>query len=409
MKISYLMLTVFLFVGMISCNEDSNDIDPIKKADPIKLKSEYTEKISQDNTFAFNLLKTTYEKESASNIFVSPLSVSMALSMTVNGAKGETAEEMLQAMSINNYSVSQINDYNKTLREALLNVDPSTQIGIANSIWSRKELTVVDNFITTTRNFYTAEFNKEDFTNQQTVEKINNWCSNATNGKIPVIIQTISSDAAMFLINAVYFKGIWQSKFDKSETANKLFAGETQQKTVKMMRQNEDFAVASTQNGRYLHLPYGNGAFTMVIMLPDDGKSTDDLLAELNANSWKNLIFRTMDVNLELPRFKIECKYELEKNVLPAMGMNIPFTPSADFSGITPAGICISQVLHKTYINVDEEGTEAAAVTSVGMNFTSAGPSQPTDFFVDKPFVFVIQENSTGVILFAGKIGDIEE
>ena len=405
------LLLIFLGVGFTSCNDDTdNQNDPIKKAEPIKLKSEYFNKTQQDNAFAFDLLKTTLENETSSNAFVSPLSVSMALSMTLNGAKGKTSEEMLQAMRINNYSIAQVNDYNKTLREALLKVDPSTQIGIVNSIWSRSELTVIDNFITTNRNFYSAEIYKEDFSKPQTVNKINDWCSNATNGKIPEIIQEIPSLAVMYLINAVYFKGIWVSKFDKSGTVNKQFNGETKQQQVKMMRQKEDFAYASTINGGYLHLPYGNGAFNMVVMLPHEGKSTDDMLAELNSNNWENLVFSTRNVNLELPRFKIECQYDLREQVLPAMGMTTAFGENADFSGITPASVCISKVIHKTYINVDEEGTEATAVTAVEAMVTSVGPTPtPINFFVNKPFLFVIQENSTGVILFAGKVGDIEE
>lgn len=396
-----------------SCGQDDHEEGPdkIKKAEPIVLKSEYLNKASQDNTFAFDLLKTTVPAVSKPNVFVSPLSVSMALSMTLNGAKGETAEEMFQALRVSGYTMDQVNDYNKTLREALLNVDPSTELRIANSIWNKQGIHFLDAFIQKNKTSYSAEIREMNFSDPKTLVTINKWCSDATNQKIPEVLDQIPPEAVSYLINAIYFKGVWQIKFEEKQTINDLFTTESgASQTVKMMRQTEEFNYASTENGGYLQLPYGNGAFNMVVILPHNGKSVTNLLEEMNADTWNSLNYRTCKVNLKLPRFITECRYQLEEAILPAMGMHKAFNPGeADFSGMTTdLDLFISRVIHKTYVEVNEEGTEAAAVTVVEMNYTSI-PAQPEeiDFFVTKPFLFLIKENSTGIILFAGKIGKI--
>ncbi|MGV8096797.1 MAG: serpin family protein [Mangrovibacterium sp.] len=412
-KFFYAVILFLFFAGFTSCSQDNNENGPDKaeKAQPIVLKSEYLNKTSQDNTFAFDLLKTTVNTASKPNVFISPLSVSMALSMTLNGAKGETADEMFHALRVSGYTMEQVNDYNQTLRKALLEVDPSTELGIANSIWNRLGISFKDAFIKTNQTFYEAEVREMDFSNPATLNAINNWCSEATNGKIPKVLDEIPAEAVSYLINAIYFKGIWQIKFEEKQTVNDQFTTESgSRQTVKMMRQTEKFQYASTENGGYLQLPYGNGAFNMVILLPHDGKSVTDLLEEVNAEKWNSLSYRTCEVSLKLPKFKLACDYQMQKEILPAMGMHRAFSELADFSGMTTdVKVFISKVIHKTFIEVNEKGTEAAAVTVVGMELTSVG-AQPEkiDFFVDKPFLFLIKENSTGVILFAGKIGEIE-
>ncbi|MGE4586988.1 MAG: serpin family protein [Mangrovibacterium sp.] len=413
-RIFYAVTLIIVFSGFTSCSQDDDDEpDQFKKAESIVLGSEYLNKTGQDNDFAFDLLKTTVNAESKPNVFISPLSVSMALSMTLNGANGETAGEMLQALRVSGYTMEQINDYNQTLREALLEVDPSTELGIANSIWNRLGISFKEAFIKTNQTFYDAEVREMDFSDPQTLDAINNWCSDATDEKITKVLDGIPPEAVSYLVNAIYFKGIWQMKFEEKQTVSDLFTTENgSQQTVRMMQQTAEFRYASTENGGYLQLPYGNGAFNMVVMLPHDGKSAEDLLGEANTENWNSLYYRTCNVNLKLPRFKIECSYDMEKEILPAMGMHKAFkAKEADFSGMTDLlDIFISKVIHKTYVEVNEEGTEAAAVTAVEMLNTSL-PSEPEkiDFFVDRPFLFLIRENSTGVILFAGKIGEISD
>ncbi len=399
------VLPLFLFSA---CESDGESNDQLSKAEPIILKSAYAEKVKQDNNFAFDLLRTTVRASEEPNTFISPLSVSMALSMTLNGAQGQTAEEMKQALRASDYTMDEINDYNQTLREALLKVDPSTQLGIANSIWAKHGFPVKETFTQTNRDYYDAEVRTEDFS-VNTVKLMNQWCSDKTKEKIPEIIKEIPSDAVLYLINAVYFKGIWISQFKKNQTKKESFLAENgQSKEVEMMHQEASFNHATDDQAAYLELPYGNQAFSMVVMLPNEGKSTQDVLEHLNPSIWNGLSFIGKTVNLKLPRFKIELEYQMEKKILPDMGMKLPFVAGADFRGIADAPLNISQVIHKTFLDVNEEGTEAAAATLVGIEFTTA-PSTPqrVDFIVNRPFVFLIRENSTGVILFAGKIGNL--
>ena len=408
---SVILTVSFMVVG--SCNQDDQESpEKLKKASPIVLKSEYLNKTAQHNSFDLDLLKKTLQPDDKPNEFVSPLSVSMALSMTLNGAKGETADEMFDALRVSGYTMEEVNDYNQTLREALLKADPTTELGIANSIWNRKGISFLDAFIQVNQNFYDAEVREMDFSAPATLDAINNWCSDATKGKIPKVLDAIPTDAVSYLINAIYFKGIWMMKFQEKKTTNEQFTAESgSQQTVKMMRQTEEFSYAATENGGYLQLPYGNGAFSMVVMLPHAGRTVSHMLSELNPESWNSLKYRTCKVNLKLPRFKAECSYNMEKAILPAMGMLKAFDPQqADFSGMSNIGLFISRVIHKTFVEVNEEGTEAAAVTVVEMELT-AFPSEPEeiDFFVNKPFLFLIKENSTGAILFAGKIGEVSD
>lgn len=412
MKKSILFTLIAGFAGLTAC-DSSDDLAKgnLPKAEKIELR--LSEKIKTDNSFAIDLFKTTYALENETNIFVSPLSVSMALNMTLNGAVNETADEMLIALRAKGYTIEQINEYSKTLREALENVDPSTQLTIANSIWYKNDFTVKNDFIKTNQDYYNAEVTPLDFKSPEALTTINNWCAKQTKDKIKEILEEIPGDAVMYLINAVYFKGIWVSQFDKKDTNTETFYlpdGQTTQ--VDMMRQIADFNYHQDNNCEYLELPYGNDAFSMILMLPNEGKTMDETIEALDDESW-SLITENMygeKINICLPRFKAECKYQLAEEVLPEMGMKIPLSSDADFSGISESSLNISEVIHKTFIEVNEEGTEAAAVTSVGM-MESAGPGEPQiiDYIVNKPFLFAIRENSTGVILFIGKIGEIQK
>ncbi len=217
----------------------------------------------------------------------------------------------------------------------------------------------------------------------------------------------------MYLINAVYFKGIWRSEFDKKNTSTEYFYAEGGQKqNVKMMHQKEDFKYTHYEGCGYLEMPYGNNAFSMIVMLPDDNTAIGDVIKNLNGTKWNDIVnqIRTANVNLKLPRFKLEAEYNLEVKVLPEIGIKKAFNREADFSKINKdGGIFISQVKHKTFVEVNEEGTEAAAVTSIGIEMTSPGQQVTINYTVNKPFGFAIREKSTGVILFIGKIGEITE
>ncbi|MCL1943683.1 MAG: serpin family protein [Candidatus Azobacteroides sp.] len=405
-----LLTTLTLWCGFVllfgACS-DSDENLVIPDAKPISLRAGMEQKVVQDNDFAFDLFKTAYRFDTESNVFVSPLSVSMCLSMVLNGAYGETRTEIENALHISGFSSDEINDYCKTLREALLSVDPSTKIAIANSIWNRSGFPVKQDFLQINKINFNAEIKEVDFNHPNTVKQINNWCAENTQNKIPEILNNIPGDAIMYLINAVYFKGIWCSKFDKNATSdNDFYAGDHVLK-VPMMNQNSDFNYFSGEDADYLELPYGNKAFSMITMLPHEGKTIDEVMSNLNNDNWNTALsgMRLANVNLRLPKFKTECEYKLHEYILPDMGMRIPFTDLADFSGISTMPVSISQVIHKTFVEVNEEGTEAAAVTAVEVVTTSIKPDPVTvNYIVDRPFIFAIREKSTRVILFIGKI-----
>lgn len=410
---TFKFIPLFFFI-LLACSSDDISIPELPDAKPIVMKAQFENKLKSNNEFAFDLFKVTYKNEDKINLFISPLSVDMALGMTWNGAVGETKTEMQAALRNQGYTTEDINEYAKTLREALINADPSTKLAIANSIWTRSGFNVEQSFIDVNKTNYNAEVKTLNFTSPNAAKEINNWCAQNTNNKIPKIIETISSDAVMYLINAIYFKGIWKYQFDKKHTQDLQFTkenGTTQ--NVKMMNQTENLSYSTDENARYLEMPYGNKAFSMIIALPQPEKDLKNVIQNINSDSWNNAIknMQARLINLQLPRFKLDCEYDMEKSILPDMGMRLAFRKGiADFTGINKGGnLSISKVKHKTFVEVNEEGTEAAAVTSVEVIYTSVGPSIPISFTVNQPFLFAIKENSTGAILFIGKIGEIPE
>lgn len=410
-----IVLMALLFVCCFACSDSESGHAPkqLPEAEPIQLRSEFVSKVQQDNTFTFDLLRHTVKADEGekANTFISPLSVSMALGMALNGAEGETASEMLDAMRIQGYTLEEINEYYKFMRETLLSVDESTRLKIANSVWYRTGFPIEKPYLATIQDFFTKDIREADFS-LNTLADINNWVSDQTEKMIPKAIEGIGSNEVLYLINAVYFKGIWRNKFEKEKTQREAFVTENGKiNQVNMMNIQEAFEYANDKNAHYLNLPYGNKAFSMVIVLPQEGKQITDVLTGITAESWNNLQFSSHNVNLKLPRFKAEFDYKLEKGILPSMGMKQAFMEKAEFDRISKAKpLYISRVIHKTALEVNEEGTEAAAVTIVDIN-TSVGPGSDNrlNFFVDEPFLLFIKENSTGIILFAGKMGEVTQ
>ena len=378
---------------------------------PVELKK--AEKVARDNAFTFDLLRAVRKHTDKTNVFISPLSVSMALNMTLNGAAGATADEMRTALRESGYSTADINAYSRELREALLRADPKTTIGIANSIWYCQGATVKAPFIEANRTYYDAEVQALDFSSPSATATINGWCAQKTNNKIKEIVKQVDPTTFMYLINAVYFKGAWTTRFEKKNTRSMIFRradGSTQK--VQMMNLKDTFRCASSDVCEYLEMDYGNHAFSMVIMLPKDGKTTRDVIAMMDGKKWADAMqsLTLKEIHVLLPRFKAECEYPMHEHILPDMGMKLPFNPMlADLSGIADIGafgrLFISSVIHKTFVQVDEEGTEAAGITLVGIE----NSVKSSFFIVDHPFLFVIREKSTDVILFIGEIGEIGE
>jgi serpin B len=365
--------------------------------------------VESDNRFGFKLFKEIVEAEPDANIFISPLSVSMALGMTLNGADGETQTAMEQTLEFASMTTDEINRSYQSLIELLTQLDPRVVFDIANSIWYREGMNFEQEFIDRNTTYFDALVQALDFEDPRSVDTINNWVKENTDGKIPQIIEEITDELVMFLINAIYFNGTWTYEFDKEQTQDDFFTlPDGSQKTCKMMIQTNEFNYLENDDFQAIDLPYGDGEFRMTILLPKPTRHLDGLIAEFDEGNWNDWqhSFSKDSVTLQLPKFKLE--YEIKLNdVLSALGMGIAFDRwQADFTGMyKPGGTYISFVKHKTFLEVDEEGTEAAAATVVAIGIVSAQPPRQMKFMrVDRPFLFVIRENHSGTLLFMGKI-----
>ena len=393
-----IFIAIFLLYG---CNKEKVvSLEPKK----IVLTSDQQELVDESNQFGFKLLDGLVKDEPAGkNVFISPLSIELALSMTLNGAMEETNDAMREAMQFSEMEMSDINISFKNLMNELLSVDKKVIAEIANSIWYRDNFTVEQEFIDVNKDYYSAEVKALDFDSPGAKDIINNWVSDKTRKKIPKIIDEINAEHVMFLINAIYFKGAWQFEFKPSETASKPFylkSGNT--KMVPTMMQNETFPYFINNEFMAAELPYGRGNYSMVILLPQQGVEVEDLVAGLNPSDWNLMLegLNPVEMDLKLPKFRFAYEKKLN-DMLTSMGMGIAFSDFADFRGINQnGGLYITEVKHKTFVEVNEEGTEAAAVTSVGVGLTSVPLT--IDFNVNKPFVFAIREKYTNAILFIG-------
>ncbi len=411
------LLTILLFASS-SCDKNEKLPDNGELPDPIEisLRGEEVEMLEADQQFAFDFFTRVYDAEKIGqdrNFMISPLSLSMALAMTRNGAAGETEAAMTETLKLTPFNDEEaINSYYSKLREALLATDPSTKLSIANSIWTNKHITIKPAFISTNRDYFHSTVEAVDFGDPATVGRINQWASDNTQQLIDHVLDETDPMALMYLLNAIYFKGIWTSQFNKKQTQKASFTYEDGRvKQVDMMQQKAEFNYTENETMQIVELPYGNQAFSMVVLLPKAGKKLGDinnLLREGSAWSTLNSGLRRATVNLHLPRFKTEYNIRLN-DLLTDMGMGVAFTPGqADFSRMSDLEAFISFVDQFTYISTDEEGTEAAAVTVVGVELTSVGPSREVTFHANRPFIYLIREQSTGAILFMGAVKNFD-
>lgn len=399
------LLCILASMLLLSC--ESDDSTPAPRKD-IPLSRSELQMAALGNSFAFDFFKTIAADEKKDNLFISPLSASIALSMSANGAAGETLEEMKATLGFKDYSLDEMNEYYNKLINGLLTVDNSTTLGIANSIWIKKGFDVKQPFIDLNKEAYDAEVRTLEF-DAKAVDIINQWCSNKTNKRIPKVLAEISENARLFLINALYFKGTWTSEFNKSNTKKEDFTTVSGQKSeVELMRQECDTPYLEDEGMQIVELPYGNEAFSMVVLLPEEGRSIDDAIQQLTADNWNKWMqaLSSHTVDIKLPKFKLEYDRDLMED-LKKMGMTLPFIQGvADFSNISSTGLHIGMVKQNTFVEVNEEGTEAAAVTVIGFETTSVGGGK-VSFHVNRPFVYIIKEKSTGAILFMGKAGSL--
>ena len=367
-------------------------------------------KLSDANTgFSLDLFEALLNKEPNSNIFISPASISLALAMTYNGAKGETALAMAKALGLEGMSSEEINAAYHDLRKILDVDDPEVQLDIANSLWMRKGLEFYPEFLEKNREVFNAEIAALDFNQPDAASTINRWVEQQTNGKITDLVSApIDPAAVLFLINAIYFNADWATPFNPSFTKDQPFElldGGT--KELPLMFRTGTMPYLEGEEFQAVGLPYGDtDQLSMYVFLPDKDSDLSSFYKQLTPTNWNKWLAAFSDErgSLGLPRFKLE--YEVSLNeALTELGMGIAFEQSADFSGMrpTPPSLNISAVKHKSYISVDEKGTEAAAATSVTVYATSA-PLNNFDMTIDRPFFFTIVDNESGTILFMGSI-----
>ena len=357
--------------------------------------------INGSNRFAFDLLAQA--NRAGDNLFLSPLSASMALGMTMNGAAGETWNQMRDVLGFGSLAEGEINASYESLLELLVGLDPAVETAIGNSVWTRQGFPVHSDFLDTVRESFDAEVAELDFASPSASARINEWVKAATNGRIEDIVPAgIPANVVMYLINAIYFKGSWTFQFDPDDTRTEPFhLDDGSTRTVPLMTLRREFRYQENSRFQAVDIPYGGRAFSMTVLLPRQGVSVDTLAASLDEAEWEEITggFGDTDVLLFLPRFRLAYERTLNDD-LAALGMVDAFDHRADLSRLSPVGgLWISEVKQKSWVDVNEEGTEAAAATVVTV-VDSAGHVVRAD----RPFLFFIRERLSGTILFAGKL-----
>jgi len=404
MKRLFSLLAIAILV--LSCTNDT--VNPV--VTDLILTEKSAKIIAADNQFGFELFrKVNASLDEPKNTMISPMSVSLALAMVYNGTAGNTKKQMEDMLHKANLSPDDINQSYKDLVSALQSHDPKVELSISNAIFYRNSFSVKNDFITTNQNFYQAEVSGLDFSKTiEILNKVNGWVNTKTKGKIDKIIEEVKPEDIMYLLNAIYFNGEWKYSFDTKKTLELTFTKEDKT-TVQAptMIIEKPFNYYSHQKFELLEMPYGSGKYSMLIFLPETGKTTNDIISLLtseNANDWISKLSEQKK-EVFLPKFEFKFDDSLVDE-LKALGMTDAFNDAkANLTGISEAAqLVISEVKHKSYIKVDERGTEAAAVTGITVGVTSVGPDN--SFRVDHPFIFAIREKDTKAILFIGKVMD---
>lgn len=399
----YLFVLIISFFLIFGCSDSTS---PNKKNSALTFEEEL---IQANNDFAFSTFSHLLETDAeAENIMISPLSLSIALSMLFNGADNETAAQMASVLNYQGFDIDELNSMYFTLFQNLSNCDSLVQLFLANSLWIKDDFPVNSEFIEVNQTYFSADIFTRPF-NNDTVNEINQWVEDKTNGKIPELISFLSTSEVMVLLNAIYFSGDWVFQFDTEETISENFyLNDGTTKSVDMMQSSgHDFKYYFSDDFSICRLPYGENNVAMYIFLPNYGNTINEILEKLTVENWNNWreqfeflpednIYENFEFNL--PKFQIEYEKRLN-DILINLGMPIAFTSDADFSGMSPELVKISRVKQKAYIEVNEEGTEAAAATGIVID---SGPAQ--SFIANRPFLFLISDDRTNTTLFIGKV-----
>ncbi len=397
-----LVLATILLVSCHSVNQKMSKKNNMPGM--VRMTEDQLSAVSSNNDFSLRMFKEVAASGEGS-VLVSPLSATYALGMLANGAQGDTRREIVGGLGFGTEDVKDVNAICQQLMTDAPWLDKSATIDIANAVVVNQKHQLRTDFKKTVRQHYDALVENKDFGSPATLSFINNWAKEKTKGMIPKVLNAVDPMAVTYLMNAVYFKGIWASKFDKARTQKEPFVTENGvRRQLPMMRQESQYRANVNDTYKTVILPYGNGSFNMVVLLPQEGKTVNDVLAGLSAETWRENIESCleMEVDLKLPRFTTTCQSVLNKP-LSNMGMRRMFnSQQADFGALCDGQTAVSEVLQSAKIELDEEGTRAAAVTAVVVMMTSAGLPDLMEFHADHPFVYAITESSTGAIFFMG-------
>ncbi len=400
---------MLLCLPFTACNDDVEEQSISPTMQPIELNATEKEMAAQQGDFASTLsleLCRQLGGEKTDNWLVSPFSLQCALGMLSNGANGETHDEILYALGLSQYSQEEVNAYFKKLIEGLHTVNSAITVKTANSVWGNAGVPLKEDFQKMNIENYSAMVSQLDFSDPSTVDQINAWCNQTTEGLIPSILDEVNPTATVYLLNSLYFKARWESEFAPEKTQEGDF-NTSSGKVVKADFMQTQRMAAYVENEWFTStsLSYQNDSYVMRLILPQPEIGIDQVLqalSESDENLWKNTILA--DINLKMPRFTLENKMDLTP-ALQALGMKKAFSGGADFSSMSDVATYISLVQQATRLKVDEEGSEGAAVTVIVSDLMRPLPEEEVDFFLDRPFLFQIIESSTGTVLFMGQVG----
>ncbi|GAB6992339.1 serpin family protein [Paenibacillus pini] len=364
--------------------------------------------VRAQNHFGLRLHQVLTKNGDGGNLILSPYSIATSLSMAYSGSAGETEAEMSKALGYQTMKREEVQSASKVLQELEESPDSGVRLNIANAVWYAEGIPLKNSFQNTVKDNYHASVEPLDFSSDKSVVMVNNWVKKQTNGKINQLLsEPPGSDMVSLIVNAIYFNGTWKTPFDEKLTENAVFTTNVNiTKQVPMMKQGGSFAYAQNQDWQAIRIPYGSGQMNMLIILPSEQSS----LPKLEEQLWKDMTpweknFEYQSGQIRIPRFKAEYKQQLNKALM-GLGMKNSFLPQADFSNMSDRKpLFISNVMHKTVLEVNERGTEAAAVTSLEMA-GSAPPEKPFDMVVNRPFFFAIEDAQTKLWLFMGSIND---
>lgn len=399
-----LLLMIGLFGILVGCQNDEGGNNGLKPRKDINLSVSESRVVEGNTNFAFHLFSEMNKmKPDQENWMISPFSLSMVLGMTSNGASGNTLAEIKKVLGHENVSMEETNAfYNKLIKE-LGDLDDTSQLNIANSVWAQNGIGLSDSFVEMNQKNYNAQVQNLDFASPNALTTINQWCAEQTNQTIPAIVDEISEDTKLILLNALYFKGVWKNKFEERYTITDDFTNvDGSISKVSMMTQSKDLPYAQNEYFSMGRFDYGNGAFGMTILLPNEGFTLDESLAHLNLTNWDkwNNSWTEARLDVKFPKFEMKAHDELD-DVLKAMGIKEAFSSDADFSALSDTPLKVGLFEQASFVKVDENGTVMGTVSKGNGVFLAP---EPVSFYMNRPFVFIISEQSTGSILLMGKI-----